>query len=114
MFSKIFEGLIYNAMFKHFIDNHLISSNQSGFKRGHSCINQLNAITHDIFKGFDDRLQIRGAFLDISKTFDKLWHEGLIYRLRRNSICGNLLRLFISFLDSRRQRVWPMFIMGLY
>ena len=41
-------------MFKHFLDNNLISSNQSGFKPVDSCINQLIAITHDIFNDFDD------------------------------------------------------------
>ena len=37
VFSKIFEKLIYNAMFKHFLDKNLIFSNQSGFKPGDSC-----------------------------------------------------------------------------
>ena len=105
VFSKIFERLIYNAMFKHFLDSNLISSNQSGFKPGDSCISQLIGITHDIFKGFDDGLEVRGIFLDISKAFDKIWHEGLIYKLRCNGICGNLLQLLISFINSRKQRV---------
>ena len=65
-------------MFKHFLDNNLISSKQSGIKLGDSCINQLIAITHDIFTGFDDGLELRGVFLDISKAFDKVWQEGLI------------------------------------
>ena len=104
VFSKIFERLIYIAMFKHFLGNNLISSNQSGFKPGDSCINQLIAISH-IFKCFDDRLEVREVFLDISKKFDKVWREGLIYKLRRNGICGNLLQLLISFLDSRKLRV---------
>ena len=56
MFSKIFERLIYNAMFKHFLDNNFLSSNQSAFKPGVSCINQLTVLTHDISKGFDDGL----------------------------------------------------------
>ena len=74
LFSEIFE-LIYNAMLKHLLDSNLISSNQTGFKPSDSCINQLIAITHDIFKGFDDGLQIRGLFLDISKAFDKVRQE---------------------------------------
>ena len=65
-------------MFKHFLDSNLISSNQSGFKPANSCINQLIAITHDLFKGFDDGLEVRGIFLDISKGFDKVCHEGFI------------------------------------
>ena len=43
--------------------------------------------------------------LDISKAFDKIWHEGTIYKLRRNGIDGNILQLLISYLDSRKQRV---------
>ena len=75
MFSKIFEKLIYNTMFKHFLDNNFLSCNQSGFKPGNS---RVIAITHHIFKCFDDRLEVRGVFLGISKAFDKAWHEGSI------------------------------------
>ena len=44
---KIFGKLIFNEMFKFFIENELISPNQSGFKPG-SCINPRLAITHEI------------------------------------------------------------------
>ena len=47
VFRKIFEGLIYNVRFKHFVDN-LVSSNQSGFKPVNSCISQLIGIAHNI------------------------------------------------------------------
>ena len=46
--GKIFEHLIYNEMYSFFIENDLISSNQSGFKQGDSFINQFLSITHDI------------------------------------------------------------------
>ena len=36
-----------------FIENDLISSNQSGFKQGDSCINHLLSITHDIYQSLD-------------------------------------------------------------
>ena len=80
------------------MENNLISENQSGFKPGDSCINQLLAITHEIFSSFDDNYEVRGVFLDISKAFDKVWHEGIIHKLKRNGISGNFLR-------KRKQRV---------
>ena len=40
--------------------NNLISPNQSGFKQGDSFINQLLSITHEIYKSFDDCLEVRG------------------------------------------------------
>ena len=73
--SKIFERLIYNEMFTFFTKNNLISPNLSGFSPGDSCVNQLVAITHEIYKSFDERFEVRGVFLDISKAFDKVWHE---------------------------------------
>ena len=70
--GKIFEGTIFNKMFRFFLDNKLITTNHSGFKPGDFCINQLLSITHEIYKSFDDGLEVRSVFLDISKAFDKV------------------------------------------
>ena len=83
----------------------MISQNQSGFKPGDSCINQLLAITHEIFKSFDACLDVRAVFLDISKAFDKVWHQGLLYKLKQNGISGNLLETLTDFLKDRKQKV---------
>ena len=92
-------------MFKFFIENELISPNQSGVKPGDSCINQLLAITHKIYKLFDEGLEVRGVLkLDISKAFDKVWHEGLIFKLKQNGISGNLLNLSCDLFKNRKQR----------
>ena len=93
-------------MFTYFIENNLISENQSGFKPGDSCINQLLAITHEIFSSFDDNYEVRGVFLDISKAFDKVWHEGIIHKLKRNEISGNLLSLLTDFLRNRNKELF--------
>ena len=88
-----------------FIRNDLISQSQSGFKPGDSCINQLLAITHEIYKSFDACLDVRAVFLDISKAFDKVWHQGLLYKLEQNGISGNLPETLTDFLKDRKQRV---------
>ena len=77
---------IFNESFTFFIENALISPNQSGFKPGDSCIKQLLAITHEIYKSFDDGFEIKGVFLDISKESDKFRHEGLIFKSKQNGI----------------------------
>ena len=45
------------------------------------------------------------VILDICKAFDKVWHDGLIFKLKQNAISGNLLNLLLHFLRSRKQRV---------
>ena len=90
-------------MFEFFTENELISHNQSGFKPGDSCINQLLFITHDIYQSLDDGLETNGVFLDISKAFDKVWHEGLLLKLKQND---NLLNVITDFLYQRKQRVF--------
>ena len=102
---KNFERLIFNKMFTFFTGNNLIYPNQSGFRLGDSCVNQLLAITHEIYKSFDEAFEVKGVFLDISKAFDKLWHEGLLLKLNQNVISGNLLKPLCEFLSSRKQRV---------
>ena len=42
---------------------------------------------------------------DISKAFDKVWHEGLLFKLEQNGISGNVLTFFKSYLCNRKQRV---------
>ena len=61
---------------------------------------------HHIYANFDHNpsLEVRGNFLDISKAFDKVWHEGLQYKLESLGISGNLVNLFRSFLNGRHQR----------
>ena len=84
--GKIFERLLYDRMFEFFIANNLISKNQSSFRTGDSCINQLLSIAHESYQSFDDYLEVRAVFLDISETFDKVWHKGLIFKLKQNGI----------------------------
>ena len=92
IYGKVLDRLLYNSMFEFFIQNNLITPNQSGFKTGDSRINQLISITHEIYKSFDDGYEVRGVFLDISKAFDKVWHQGLHYKLRQNDIYYQTLR----------------------
>ena len=103
--TKMFERLLYESMFKFFTDNNLISQNQSGFKPGDSSTNQLLSITYQIYKWFDDGHEVRSLFLDMCKAFDKVWHRGLIFKLKQNGISGNLLNAFTDFWKLRKQKV---------
>ena len=98
---------MFTNLYRFLKDNQLITKNQSGFTPGDSRTNQLISLVHDIHNAFDDQscLEVRSIYLDMSKAFDKVWHEGLLHKLEQNGIDGKLLRFFKSYLSDRRQRV---------
>ena len=44
-------------------------------------------------------------FLDISKAFDKVWYQGIIFKLQLNGISGDLLNIMCYFSSQRKQRI---------
>ena len=107
IFGKIFEKIIFDRLHDFLLQEELLNPNQSGFRPSDSCVNQLIAITHEIFEAFDcnPSLEVRSVFLDISKAFDKVWHEGLLYKLKSMGISGELYNLLENYLSDRFQRV---------
>ena len=105
--GKLLERIIFNALYNFLENNNVLNVNQSGFRSGDSCTNQLLSITHQIFLSFNANpsQEVRGVFLDISKAFDKVWHDGLLFKLNQNGIRGKMLKIIASFLDNRYQRV---------
>ena len=97
---------MYNLVLLYLKNNELLTPHQSGFHPNNSCISQLISIVHNIYAQFDHNpsLEARGNFFDISKAFDRVWQEGLLYKLEFLGISGNL-NLFRSFLNDRHQRV---------
>ena len=80
---------------------------QSGFLLGDSSIAQLLSIIHEIQTAFDinPTVDVRGVFLDISKAFEKVWHDGLVVKLKSYGVEGELLSLLKNYLQNRGQRV---------
>ena len=107
IFAKIFEKIVFKNLYNFLTSNNLITRNQSGFTPGDSGTNQLLSLIHDVHSAFDDIscLEVRSVYLDMSKAFDKVWHEGLLFKLKQNGIDGKLLDLFANYLSNRRQRV---------
>ena len=82
--SKIFEKIIFKNLYSYLNANNILTENQSGFRPGDSTTNQLLYLVNEIHLAFENpkSLEVRAVFLDISKAFDKVWHDGLIFKLK--------------------------------
>ena len=103
--NKLFERLVFKYLYNHMRDNNLLSSLQSGFIPGDSSVNQLTFLYNTFCKAIDSGKEVRAVFCDISKAFDRVWHAGLLYKLRAAGVTGEVLAWFKSYLSNRRQRV---------
>ena len=99
--------MIFKKFFNHFPQSQLLTKCQSGFLPGDLCISQLLCIVHETNLSFDcdPTIDVSGIFLYISKAFDKIWHEGILFKLKPIGVNGKMLTLLTNNLHERYQRV---------
>ena len=103
--GKVLERVIYNKLIYFLDDNNLIYKYQAGFLAHHSTETQLVEMYHNICKELDKRNGVQMVFCDYSKAFDRVWHNGLIEKLKAHGISGTLLMWFRCYLSGRKQCV---------
>ena len=71
---------------------------------------QLLPIVYDINSTFDSDLaqNVRGIVLDIPKAFNKVWHEGLLFKLKAFGVKGEFLNLLCIFFTSSTKESFSM------
>ena len=99
IFEKNFEKLLFNSIMDFLEENNLLNPNQSDLRPSDSCESQLLSVVHAIYSlfGCHPSLEVWGIFLDISKAFDRIWHERLPYKIQYIGILGTALKLIESF-----------------
>ena len=103
--EKVPERVVFKHLYNHFRENNILSPLQSGFIPGDSTTNQLAFLYNTFCQALDFGKEVRVVFCDVSKAFDRVWHKGLLCKLKAAGISGNLLSWFSSYLSERRQRV---------
>ena len=99
------ERCIHKELFNYIHEHNLLTPLQSGFIPGDSTTFQLLHTYHMFCEAVDSGKEVRVVFCDISKAFDRVWHRGLIHKLRDMGCSESLLKWFKSYLSNRRQRV---------
>ena len=78
---------------------------QYGFRSSQSIADLLTVVTNRIARAFNRSGATRAVALDISKAFGRVWHAGLLHKLKSYGISGQIFGLISSFLSNRRLRV---------
>ena len=83
----------------------VLSDFQYGFRSSRSTADLLTVVSDRIARAFNKSWATRALALDISKAFDRVWHAGLLHKLKSYGILGQIFGLISSFLSNRRLRV---------
>ena len=101
--GKVCERLVYNKLYR-FVTP-VLSENQSGFRKKDGTAFQLTRLMQKWSNLLDDSHYIGVLFFDLRKAFDKVWHRGLLAKLKACGVTGAALNWFKSYLSNRQQCV---------
>ena len=92
-------------MYNYIMDNELLYKYQSGFLTCHSTVFQLVELYENVCQNLESRKHTCSVFCDISKVFDRVWHRGLLHKLKSYVFNGKFHSWFCSYLNNSKQVV---------
>ena len=103
--SKVFEKLVNNRIFVHLEKCGLFSDFQYGFRSSQSNVDLAIIVSDRIARAFNRSGATQAVACDTSKAFDRVWHAGLLHKLKSYGISGQIFGLIFSFLSNRQFQV---------
>ena len=103
--SKVSEKLLNNRIVDHLENCDLFSDFQYSFRPSRSTADLLTVVSDRIARAFNRSGATRAVALDIVKAFDRVWHAGLLHKLKSYGVSGQIFALISSFLSNRWLRV---------
>ena len=100
--SKTFERVIHKHLYNYLISNSLLYKYQSCFIPGHSTVHRFIELIHRTCLALKNYETCCHIFYDISKAFDRVWHKGLLHKLKGYGISGDLSKRFGNYLNERK------------
>ena len=103
--SKILERVVQKRL-THWIDeNHILSDTQCGFRKGRQTKDHILRLVQSVQQAFNKNEMTGVVFVDIEKAFDKIWHNGLLFKLKNKNIPPYLGAWIQNYLSGRTLRV---------
>jgi len=98
--SKVFERLLLHRLDETIHIHGLLPIHQFGFRNNHSTIQQCHRVVNKMKESFQRKKMCTSVFLDIQQAFNKVWHRGLLYKLKLH-LPDHLYLLLKSYLSER-------------
>lgn len=107
--SKILERVLLNRINDHLEENNIIPKQQCGFRTGRSTSHQLINVIKTAKENLRNKKSTGVIFLDVEKAFDRVWHNGLLYKMIKLGFPSALIKTVGSFIS---ERTFSVFING--
>lgn len=103
-FSKVFEKTAYNQITDYLEKNKIFSSEQFGFRSGHSTNLAISQLVNKIVHNLDSSKSTAAFFCDLSKAFDCVTYNILLEKLKIYKFSKKALLWLTSYISNRSQR----------
>ena len=103
--SKIFEKIVATRLSYHLEKHNILSDVQSGFRPGRSTIDQIMRLQNAINNYNHNKGYTVGVFIDFNNAFDMVWREGLLIKIKKLGLTGNIFSFIKNFLTNRTIQV---------
>ena len=98
---KTMERMIHNRLNFYLESNNIISEHQSGSRKNRSTTDQLVQLELYIRNAFVKKQHVVAIFSDLEKAYDTTWKNGILRRIHKIGLKGNLLKFISNFLSNR-------------
>lgn len=102
--AKLFEKIILKRIRPIMQTHKIIPNSQFGFRAKHSTVHQIHRLTDKISSSFEMKQFCPGVFLDVAQAFDRVWHDGLLYKLKLFLPAAYYL-IIRSYLENRSYKI---------
>jgi hypothetical protein len=102
---KIMERLVTTRLAYYLEENDLLANTQSGFRKGRSTIDHIMRLQDAINKHNNNKGYTVGVFIDFSSAFDMVWQKGLLIKMKKLGLTGNVFSFVENFMTGRTIQV---------
>lgn len=82
--SKLWERIFLKRLSEAMMQNEIIPNHQFGFRKAHSTVEQVHRVYHSVRQCLEHKKYCSAAFLDVQQAFDRVWHKGLLCKIKEN------------------------------